>query len=157
MYIVIVVFSLVILVASSAFAQRLDLPDDEFESDFRASIRRTTAFTGAVAAIDLILSPLAIFGAFKYNIKMVIPAPIWAAVSFTLGTIIQVDSNQRLEDDFPNYPRPYHVPNLITRSIAYILYIYPHVGFVLEVRSGILSPETYAREEYSCCCGPKGV
>ncbi len=39
-------------------------------------------------------------------------------------------------------------------NIAFFLsYAYAHVSFVLEVKRGIMSKETYkSREEASCCC-----
>lgn len=30
--------------------------------------------------------------------------------------------------------------------------VYPHVAYLSEVHRGILTRETYPREEYSCCC-----
>jgi hypothetical protein len=35
------------------------------------------------------------------------------------------------------------------------LWIYPSVMLVTEIRSGIMSRETYPREEFSCCCTSK--
>jgi hypothetical protein len=38
-------------------------------------------------------------------------------------------------------------------SVIYTaILIYPHIGFILEVKKGIMTKETYAREEFSCCC-----
>jgi hypothetical protein len=33
-----------------------------------------------------------------------------------------------------------------------LLYMSPGIGFIMEVRNGTMSRETYPREEYSCCC-----
>jgi len=39
--------------------------------------------------------------------------------------------------------------------ICYGLYLYPVIGLISEIKSGIMSQETYPREAYSCCCDPK--
>ena len=146
---------IVFLVAASALAQNVDFYDDDLESDFRADVRRTASFSATIATIDLLMTLLAIIGAFKYSIIMVAPSVVWGCLSFALATIVTIHSNNQLEEDFSYYESPNLVPGLISRAIAMALYIYPQVGFIHEVRSGTLSPETYVREEYSCCCGPK--
>jgi hypothetical protein len=35
------------------------------------------------------------------------------------------------------------------------LWIYPSIMLILEIRRGIMSRETYPREEFSCCCTSK--
>eukprot|EP00579_Thalassiosira_antarctica_P000207 CAMPEP_0201866708 /NCGR_PEP_ID=MMETSP0902-20130614/1187_1 /ASSEMBLY_ACC=CAM_ASM_000551 /TAXON_ID=420261 /ORGANISM="Thalassiosira antarctica, Strain CCMP982" /LENGTH=223 /DNA_ID=CAMNT_0048391729 /DNA_START=98 /DNA_END=769 /DNA_ORIENTATION=+ len=42
-------------------------------------------------------------------------------------------------------------PSIMGAAIT-ALWIYPHVVFCLEVRSGVLCRETYGREQFSCCC-----
>ena len=37
-------------------------------------------------------------------------------------------------------------------AIFWVLYLFPHIGFIVEVCNGTMSRETYPREEYSCCC-----
>lgn len=31
-------------------------------------------------------------------------------------------------------------------------FIYPHVGFLMEMRRGIMTPDNYVNEMHSCCC-----
>lgn len=38
------------------------------------------------------------------------------------------------------------------QGVITMLYLYPHVGLMLEIKKGIMTPETYPREEFSCCC-----
>ncbi len=40
----------------------------------------------------------------------------------------------------------------IPGAVMVAFFIYPNVIFILEVRKGIMSKETYHNEEYSCCC-----
>lgn len=42
---------------------------------------------------------------------------------------------------------------VISAVFVLFVYVYPHVVFIMEVRNGIMSEETYKRrEEASCCC-----
>jgi len=47
------------------------------------------------------------------------------------------------------------IGSIIVVSIGCALALYPVVGLILEIKSGIMSKETYPREAYSCCCSPK--
>ena len=47
-------------------------------------------------------------------------------------------------------------PSIMGAAIT-ALWIYPHIVFCVEVRSGVLCRETYGREEFSCCCIAKRV
>jgi uncharacterized membrane protein HdeD (DUF308 family) len=40
-------------------------------------------------------------------------------------------------------------------TLVAILWVYPSIAFIIEVRKGIMTRETYPREEYSCCCFPE--
>jgi hypothetical protein len=41
---------------------------------------------------------------------------------------------------------------IVNLAICTPLYMSPGIGFIMEVRNGTMSRETYPREEYSCCC-----
>jgi len=43
---------------------------------------------------------------------------------------------------------------LVIEVIAFLIWVYPLVGFIHEMNKGIMSKETYPREAYSCCCAP---
>ena len=43
------------------------------------------------------------------------------------------------------------IPGIIISAVITGLWMYPLVGFIMEVRKGIMSRETYPREEYCCC------
>jgi len=42
--------------------------------------------------------------------------------------------------------------NIVSICFTYLLFVYPVVGLISEIKSGIMSEETYPREAYSCCC-----
>jgi len=43
-------------------------------------------------------------------------------------------------------------PEIVIQAVLTLFFMYPHIGFIMEVHSGIMSAETYPREEFSCCC-----
>lgn len=45
-----------------------------------------------------------------------------------------------------------NMPAVIASGVTMILWVYPHVGFIVQVGKGIMTKDNYAREEYSCCC-----
>jgi len=45
--------------------------------------------------------------------------------------------------------------SIIISIIAYGLWLYPVIGLITEIKSGVMSCKTYPREAYSCCCSPK--
>ena len=42
--------------------------------------------------------------------------------------------------------------NIVYTNLTYVIFAYPVVGLISEIKSGIMSKETYPREAYSCCC-----
>jgi len=44
---------------------------------------------------------------------------------------------------------------IVMSVIGYGLYLYPVIGLISEIKSGVMRQETYPREAYSCCCNPK--
>jgi len=47
------------------------------------------------------------------------------------------------------------IGSIVGSVIGYGLYLYPVIGLISEIKSGVMSQETYPREAYSCCCNPK--
>jgi hypothetical protein len=94
---------------------------------------------------------VALLGARFYNIPMLSLVIVWFLVNYGLSIYFGIDTvNQISEIDGVQYRYPIGV--FIGSAIVTALWIYPHVGLIMEIRNGIMSVETYPREEYSCCC-----
>lgn len=111
------------------------------------------------SCVSILLSGLAIAGAFLYNVYMVATNVVWLVVGFALGIYFVLQYCNDMLDYCDAHPETYYsctcylnFPNVVIAGIAMCLWIYPHVGFIQEVRKGIMSKETYQREQYSCCC-----
>jgi len=48
-----------------------------------------------------------------------------------------------------------HVGDVLGPVIVWGLFMYPVIGLISEIKSGVMSPETYPREAHSCCCKPR--
>ena len=114
-----------------------------------------TKLTLIFLGISLLINVVAIIGAFQYNSYLVAFAIVWHVANYVFSTTISISTVALIEENFANFDAGNPVPSVILEGIVSVVVIYPHIGFVYEVRNGILSAETYAREEYSCCCNPR--
>jgi len=80
----------------------------------------------------------------------------WLITTYIADIVISINTYSALQEDYsgtgstPLNPLPYWT--FIVQAAFTGLFIYPHVGLMLEIKKGIMTPETYAREEFSCCC-----
>lgn len=79
----------------------------------------------------------------------------WIFFGFVLSIVFGTIKCNEWEDKGDAYACSNYMveTGVIVVSLAVVcLWIYPHIGFILEVKNGILSAETYEREKFSCCC-----
>jgi len=76
---------------------------------------------------------------------------VWEFLAFI---IVAAKSRKAVEDaeDETGTDVDTHDTTYVIWLIFLMLWVYPSVGFVMEVHKGIMSRETYPREEFSCCC-----
>ena len=137
---------------STTFSQEVDWDDDGLEGldDVVEDAYRQGAI---LAGVGLFASFVAIVGANRYNIHMVGFNILYMTVSFIAAIVLTNKAFNTLEEDYngdEDIPRP--IGQFVIQGLVVCLFIYPHVGFISEVKAGILSAETYPREESSCCC-----
>jgi hypothetical protein len=111
------------------------------------------------SGISIVLSSLAIVGAYYYKIILVGLNVLWLVVAYVLGIVLAVqycgEFCDYYDSDYYYYSYCYcslHGGTVIGMGAVMCLYAYPHIGFIVQVHKGIMSRETYPREEYSCCC-----
>jgi len=107
------------------------------------------------SAISMVLAAVAIYGAMTYNVYLVGLNAVWLLVGCILGVVLAVNACNEWEDKDTgdtDYQCEVRAPGIVIAFIITLLWIYPHVGFIVEVSQGILTGETYEREEFSCCC-----
>lgn len=127
----------------------VEYDDDVTEQVVDDLIRVTTILSG----VSLVCTICALVGAIKYNIYLVAVNVLWIFGNFVARTMTSIEYANDINQTNPEEELSL-IPNVILSAIFAGLYMYPHVGFIHEVRQGIMSYETYPREEYSCCCTP---
>ena len=136
----------------------IDTFDDDLaalEQGFDEDLQRYTRVGWILILVDIIFSAVAIIGASQYNVIMVWTTVGWFMLHFLVTTIMSIQAASRFEDTYTSYEAPNPVGDVVLSALFTALYIYPHLRFIREVKSGILSHETYPREEFSCCCTPR--
>lgn len=78
--------------------------------------------------------------------------------SFIAGAIVRPIFCHTWEDKGDDYTcYSTGVGGIVFGLIIIVLFAYPHIMFIIEVKKGILTKETYPREEFSCCCVANGA
>jgi len=95
-------------------------------------------------AIGIGLFVFKLFAALKYNLCMLTTVLVFNFLELVFGLLYAINIYGG------------NTGQLIVAIIVVIgvfsAYIYPVIGLIREIESGIMSEETYAREFYSCCC-----
>ena len=154
--IIFIIFNILSLTASlSAFAipgSVIGVDDDEVLEFMDERMKYGAILSG----IGLFSSIVALVGAKQYNVTLVGFHIMWILVELVISIILNINAIKEAnivfaddEDYVEQYPS---IVGYIIEGIVALLFVYPHVGFIHEVRAGIMSKETYPREVYSCCC-----
>ena len=107
-----------------------------------------------MTGISILCYIIAIVGAYQFNVYMLGVNIAWEIIGYIVGIVVTVgafdDLNEELEDDDEEIVVP--VFSFVVGAVIVALLIYPHAGLIFEIKKGIMSHETYVREERSCCC-----
>ncbi|KAG7336816.1 hypothetical protein IV203_035434 [Nitzschia inconspicua] len=79
----------------------------------------------------------------------------WLPTFFIACVVIFRNMYEELETVYATTPQlevTNAAPILLGLAVCVVAFLYPHVAYVNEVYRGILTRETYPREERSCCC-----
>ena len=106
-----------------------------------------------IAGLGLLFHPIALFGAIKYNVRLVALGICWTIGAMAAEMSIQFNTWSAADDltkDGESLGSP--LPGLIGSIIGTGLFVYAHFMLIREIKSGTISRATYEREKYSCCC-----
>jgi hypothetical protein len=100
-----------------------------------------------ISAIGLTMAVVALVGARRYSIPMLALAVVWFLVRY--GVVVYLAT----ETESTDLPLDTSLMEwIIFQSVITCLWIYPFIFLIKEIKNGIMSYDTYPREEYSCCC-----
>ncbi len=124
--------------------------DDDYwgtKSFGESLVKNGTIILGAsVAAFFFYIFQLV--AALKYNLLMLYTVVVFELITF--GFRLYFASFQ-LSWAFLGISPTLYVASILSSGFT----LYPTVGLIMEIKQGIMSAETYPREEYSCCCTKK--
>jgi len=141
----------IVLCATGAWTVYFDTSTQELEEYMKPYIIGEIA----MSIVSIMLTSLAIFGAIRFSIKMVLPNFIWLLLGFVISLVMIIYSCAKWEDKdygYYDYTCTINFPAILISAGWVAFWCYPHIGFIQEVRKGIMTEETYPREKYSCCC-----
>jgi len=99
----------------------------------------------AIYVVGIFFQTFMLFAALKYNVCM-----LATVIFFNL-----IGLGYDIYYSLTYYNGGQRTGVIIAQIIIAAIYIYPTAGLLMEIKNGIMSPETYPREAYSCCCQPK--
>ena len=90
---------------------------------------------------------ISIVGAIKYNIKYIVCNSIFIIIYFTVLALLFINQKAR------NGVTEFSYATLIIPFVMCVMTVYTNKGLCQEIKSGIMTNETYeTREKQSCCC-----
>lgn len=134
------VVTIAVNVSNAAFLT-IGIEDDRIKDDFDSVLTDGII----IASVGLAVFIITLWGAMKYNIFAVGLGALYICAAFVANTVLTIQF-------FNSYMVPVPTPTLVVSGVISALFLYPHVGLILELNNGIMTPETYPREEMSCCC-----
>lgn len=115
---------------------------DEQVTEFQS----TYIISMVIYGIGLLVNVVVICGAAMYSSCLIMLGVLWIVVELGFSIYYQTTLPK---DQNPMYSTMY---TIIGSIIWDLLILYPHIVLISEICSGIMRPETYARERFSCCC-----
>ena len=122
--------------AVAANADYLDLSDED-----QQNLREGTIADGAVAGIYAILLCFSIFSlvaALRYSVSMLGTVVLFILVQLGWSLYVVIGN--------PSNGTGVIIGGIIGSIIGYGLWLYPVIGLITEIKSGLMSKETYPRE-----------
>ena len=149
--------------------------DDDLVQDFVEDIEELEDKyqTGSIvmAVLGFAMAFVSLGGGIWFNWVMVAISAVYVIIAFIVGIIIGLKQlnefgdivdvhtegetsalTESEEEGIESFVRLLVIIGYAISAIITFLFVYPSFCFVKEVRSGIMSKETYPREKFSCCC-----
>jgi hypothetical protein len=107
------------------------------------------AIIGTIAVFATIIP---IYGAYRFDNRLIGFGVGFLFLSFVTRFVVVYTLIEKADNVSENvmFAQPTFVYTLYSIIIA--LFVYAHIGLMYEINKGIMSAETYPREEYCCCC-----
>ena len=132
------------------------IDDDQVKEELHQISRNMTLANAIMGGVMLVLAVVPLYGAFHFKVKMIAFGIVLHVASFIAEftvTYLLVQQANATAPDKSVYLQPWLL--YAVSAIVVAFFVYPHVGLIMEIQQGIMTPETYLREDYSCCCATR--
>lgn len=129
--------------------------DDDFVDDLVPILEDYEMKRNILAAVTVFTAFVSQTGAIIFSMYMVGLHAAWMVLEYILFMFYDIQLSKDLEEPLEAIDErdvSYFWPGVIVQGFFLALLVYPHLGFISEVKAGIMTLETYPREDYSCCC-----
>ena len=134
----------------------MDITDDAVLEDL-AQVVNDSLLAGAImGGVLLVLTAVPLYGAYMFDTRMLVFGVVLLVATLITEILLAYIYIEQADDVVASTQLyEFNQPIVIYTATALlqILFIYPHIGLILEIRAGTMSFETYPRETYSVCCG----
>lgn len=138
---------IILYVLDADFSDSIGQVDPAYEEAWQEQLEGYEMLQIILDAIWIVCGTGAIVSAVVYRVW-----PLYLYVLFLVAcAITDITFQVQTCNEFENECNLKGLP-IFLELLFVSLNIYPCVGFIVEVRKGIMSKETYPREEYSCFC-----
>jgi hypothetical protein len=148
-------FSTISLVFLLGFESLRMATKDAFDDDVLLETIEHGYFVQSIfVGIGVVASMCSLVGAIQYNIYLVAINIVWLITEYIATVVIEMLAYLEIEESYAgtqNIRMPW-ASWVISAIIISAFFIYPMVRFIREINLGVMSRETYPREEFSCCC-----
>ena len=104
-------------------------------------------------AVCIVTLCIAIIGVIRYNVFLVGLGALFLLIFYIVDTILILDLcedwNVKVDDHYAECE--VNAGGFALRFLLTVFFIYPHVGFIIQVLRGIMTPHTFERESVGCC------
>jgi hypothetical protein len=97
-----------------------------------------------------------------YKITQVGFQALWIVINLIMSIVFTeqigkafvevLEENDFEADAFATMFNRLKIVNYASAIVATVIYAYPHVSLMYELKRGIMTARTYSREKYCCCC-----
>jgi len=132
----------IVFVATGAYRSFMYSGDSYGQQKWKEYIRTYEMIEIVFSVVSILLGIGAILDAFHYNIVLVALNAVWILGGYVAGIVIGITGCKgwnNMDDNYYDYQcTPLPLPSYFISFAIIVAILYPHIGFIIEVKKGIL-------------------
>lgn len=131
------------------------IDDDEVVQEVADVFSDALLVNSILGGVVMILTCVPLYGAYTFRIPYIMFGVVLLVATYIARLLVAyftVDQADEVIAQTGNMR--FAQPSVLYTAYGVVmaLFVYPHIGLIMEIKAGIMSLETYPREDYSCCC-----